>query len=162
MTSNQIDYYNARMKAKNDRLTRKENKRHNKAIEQAQYMSASAAQASASAAQSQAGTAQKRYQLEWESEYGFPYGTTTDQMNDRSNWVTVSDVYDYNSGGQSHFPKGVVTQSYAAKQFQIIKDTELARTEKSKRYANYSSLVKNVGQGFKAGSETFEIITGGD
>lgn len=151
MTSNQIDYYNARMKAKNDRLTRKEQKRHNKATEQAQNLSAQAAVASAAAAQSQAGTANKRYQLEWESEYGFPYGTSWDVINDSSSYRNYD--LDY---AQNIMPKNnAVTQSYASKQFQIWKDIEQSKTEYSKRLANIGSGAKGIGN---AAKDTYYII----
>lgn len=153
MTTNQIDYYNARMKAKNDRLTRKEQKRHNLAQEGAQNLSAQAAVSSANAAQSQAATANKRYQLEWESEYGFPYGTDRETMNNQSNWRKTSEVY---GDTEPAMPQGPVTQTYAKSQFQIIKDIESSKTEYSKRLSNIGKTAKDIAD---AAGKTYYIIS---
>lgn len=153
MTTNQIDYYAARMKAKNDRLTRKEQKRHNLASESAQNLSAQAAIQNAAASASQAHTAQKQFELKWESEYGFPYGTTQAEMQDRSNWQERDSISQ--NLGQLRFPNYVMPQSYATAQFQIIKDLEIARTEPSKRTSNYTTATEKLA---KAGLETFNIV----
>lgn len=153
MTTNQIDYYAARMKAKNDRLTRKEAKRHNLAYESAQNLSAQAAIQNAAASASQAQTAKKQYELKWESEYGFPYGTSVEEMNDPSNWNHYGSTSE--NLGQLSFPRNVTPQSYATSQFQIIKDLELARTEPSKRTGNYTTAAEKLA---KANFETFHIV----
>lgn len=92
MTGNDIAYYKAQNERRNMRLERKEQKRHNLASEQASYMQAIASQSSAAAAQQQAAIKQKEYQLNWETEYGLPYGT---DPQDKSNYrrVQYGDTY---------------------------------------------------------------------
>jgi len=152
MTSNQIDYYNARMKARNDRLSRKEQKRHNLATERAQNVSASAAAQQAAASAQQAGIAQKKYQLEWETEYGFPYGTTYEEMNSPGAYQE----YDYSNTSTTMMPRGItVPQTFAVKQFQIIKDIEASKSEDAKRTNYYSKSVSDV---IKSLGGTYKLV----
>lgn len=94
MTQNDISFYNAKKTAQDNRLRRRETKRHNKQMEalealntQANITGAQARMLGAQASAQSAATNQAKYELEWEKEYGWNYGTPKDVMMDPNNYA---------------------------------------------------------------------------